>query len=151
MAINRRYINKQQHATSCGPVAVLNALKWLGRKVSYREMFPFFEELGYDPDWGQTHWWFSRSLSAFKIKYKRFSNITVSDMERELDRGNTIILNYAWDPNNRHYFFITGHTDKKFTVWNQSRSTKKYFRKQFRNGRRRDNGLDHPKMWVIYG
>ena len=54
-----RFINKQQHRTSCGPVAAINAVKWAGGKLSYREIIDIFKMLywstggqgGQHPDW----------------------------------------------------------------------------------------------------
>lgn len=151
MTIYRKYINKQQHKLSCGPVAILNAIKWLRWKgISYREMFPLFYGLGFNHEHGQTNWWFSRALNLLNIKHKFKQNITMTDIENALDAGHAVVVNYAWSLNCRHYFFVTGHTNKKLVTWNSWKKHKDFFRRHFKNSKRRDNGRDYPKMWIIY-
>lgn len=112
---------------SCGPVVILNVRKWLGRNhTSYREHLYLFEKWGFDEDgmWPKD---LSRALNAMGIRYKRKSFAVVTDIEKALKNGNSVILSYAWHHKGRrgaHYVFIDRDTGKHFRAWNWSNTSK---------------------------
>ena len=162
MATNRRFINKQQHATSCGPVAILNVRKWLGRKhTAYRPNLHHFEKWGYDEE-GMWPRELSRALNAMKIKYRRKSLVNIKDIEKAVSLGHSVILCYAWvgkdGSSGTHYVFIDRDTGKCFRAWNYSSSwktpylSKVLLRKWFKHSKDRYNKTwrnGNPIMWVI--
>jgi len=114
-----RFITEQQHASSCGPVAIINALKWLGYSVSYREELPTFTKLGYDD--GTNCYDLRRMLNAYQIKYKLYKQSSIKKLEQILNRGNTAIVCYDWvGPEDRggHYIFIDSDLKHSFGAYN---------------------------------
>ncbi len=160
MAITRKYINKQQHSYSCGPVAILNVRKWLGCKhTGYRKNIGHFRSFGYSGD-GMWPRYLSITLNKMKIKYKRKNNATMTDIEKALDKGCSVVLNYAWHnrEDGAHYAFIDKHTVKSVRAWNWSDIhktpylSKKQLRKWFRYSNKYYNKRWNevkPIIWVI--
>ena len=149
-----RYIRHQPHGMSCGPVAVLNALKWLGYSASYRDHIFNFE---WDFKNGTRHNSITQSLREYGVKFKIKSNPTAADIERILDNGRSVVLSWAWYEGGRsarHCIFIDGHTLTIFLSKNtwSNKSTKKdlmpkkTLNKYFRIGKRHDV---KPKIWEI--
>lgn len=150
-------INKQQHTTSCGPVAVMNTIKWLGGSLPYRGYIDMFKTLYWNTGGqsGQYPKYISSGLKLFDIKYKRTFHPVVKNIEDALDRGNGVILLYKWYIKGRsggHYVFIDKHTPKYFRAYNSRLSgipveSKDRFRSWFRSSKR--HGEYRPQMWEI--
>jgi hypothetical protein len=164
MTMTQKFINKQQHSYTCGPVAVLNALKWLGygKTTSYRETLLWFYQFGLCSEIGMKPKQLSKSLKALKIPYKRKSYASIQDIEKALDDGKTVVANYMWYYRGRcgkHYVFIDRHTDKSFRAWNYTSTgtapwlTKKKLAQWFRCNKRFLNKQEpeerKPVIWVI--
>jgi len=114
-----KYINIQQEPYSCGPVAIINTMKYLGQPVIYRKEMKKFKNIKeYDPNKGILPYNFSKILNKKGIKYKRHNISTVTELENILDKGNSLILNFCWDYQSRHYAFIIGHTPLKMKSYN---------------------------------
>jgi hypothetical protein len=117
----KRYIKQQQHSTSCGPVAVLNALKWLGYSAPYRENIDTFKSLGWNPEVGSYSGDMNKYLKHFDIKYKLHKKPTVAKMKKILKNGNAII--FAYDRVTEytaagHVIFIDFHSIGYFNAYN---------------------------------
>jgi hypothetical protein len=161
MAINRRFINQQQHSTSCGPVALLNVRKWLGLKhTAYRENLYHFEQWGYDEDgmWAKD---LSRALRAMKIKYRRTSHASIDVLQDILRRGNAAIVCYAHHRDGEeygHYVFVDKETPRTFRAWNWTSKlkspymSKRLLSRWFRFSKfySKRNESRHPIIWEIY-
>jgi len=158
------YIKKQQHKLSCGPVAIMNALKWLGESVSYKKDLKLFEQIGYTIKHG---WWrheLRRGLNYFNIKHKLYKQPTLQDMKNILKRGNSIILAYDWFAENSdggHYIFMDSYNGKYFQAYNVSKKGKEkgkindmYMKQTFYMSRldRKNNkkGRKCAEVWEIY-
>jgi len=152
-----RYIEKQPHKASCGPVAVINALKWLGKPATYRTHLKKCKKLGYPTNpAGTSRRLLSRFLRYFKIKYKRVTRPTLNDITKELDKGNAIILLYrtysesgSWG----HYTFINGYNDWGFKSKNALVPKFRPIIADFFRWSKRaktDGWNKVPTMWVIY-
>ncbi len=153
-----RYINKQPDGYSCGPVAVMNAIKWLGGKMSFKKDRDIFTGFGCDKD-GTNRLELTESLKAFNIKHKYYKTTTIKDIERCLARGSSVILLYklyvergSWG----HCVFIDKDNDWWFKSYNFTKegiyvAPKFLLGQWFRSSRRWSNKkFKYPVMWEIY-
>jgi hypothetical protein len=53
---------KQRDNFRCGPIAILNALRWAGKRVSYEYVYELAERCGCNPGAGTKHWNFDKVL-----------------------------------------------------------------------------------------
>lgn len=116
-----RYI-RQPDSYSCGPTAILNAMKWAGIDAT-SQYLPYLQfscrtidlETPADPEsHGTLSSDFDRVLryvgtGAFHVRRKK--NPTASEMKRHLEKGNAIALAYYWEDETEkgeHFCFIAG-------------------------------------------
>ena len=153
----KKYIEKQPHKTTCGPVAVMNTLKFIGKKrVSYRKYLKKFTKLGFPNKKGGTDLSLMRKfLKFFKIKNKYIRKPTIKQLEKELDKGNAIILAYYYyvsdGTSGGHYTFIDGYDLIRLFMHNGNDiyiSFKYILNGFFRSSKRWSN--DFPSAWIIY-
>ena len=148
-----RYINKQKHNTTCGPVALANALKWLGYSCSYNSIVKDMKD-DCDPYSGMTNSELSKIFDDYSInhRYQKWTKDATKAIERCLDRGNAVILNYTWfskTDSQRHYIFIDGHLRYRFNSYNDGIG---YTKTQFNNYNVRAKLEDKRAhtLWEIY-
>jgi len=159
-----RLINDQRHAVSCGPVAISNALKWLGISPNaYDLIHAHCMNHKYKP-WagGMPHDGLSAALRGLSVKFQHVVHPTVSDIEQILDQGKCCILGYRYWRNREcrgHYLFITGHSQKRFKISNGHFATyrgkktdrivkeKDVFRRCFHQSKQSHNL--YPSIWVF--
>lgn len=88
---------KQRDSFSCGPVAILNALSWFSDKAipySYVKFISLYVKCV--PIWGtQNATKMEKFLRLFGIKVGRRVKIKISEVDKHLDKGGTIILRYV--------------------------------------------------------
>ncbi len=112
-----RYI-KQRDKFRCGPVAVMNALKWAGEDVSYvadRDRLDKLCNCGPPPS-GTNHPGFDRALRAagkgiYSVRKVRYP--TLREIEEHLQNGHAVVFNYYWRDEEegtsaRHFEFLVG-------------------------------------------
>lgn len=124
-------INKQQHKTTCGPVAVVNALRWMGYCNTYDEIVEFFKEhFGFEHNppprrsRGVSCCKLRRGLQKLRIKHRLIQKANLSDITRALDDGKAVILRFQWNRRFGHYVFIDKHTKNFVRAWNMLHSNK---------------------------
>lgn len=118
-----RYVN-QPNPYSCGPIAILNALKWAGLDVTLQQL-PLLEyrcriidpESDDEDDQGTWNHDFDRVLrwagkKAFK-KVLRRKNPSLKEIKEHLKSGGAICLNYYWIDDKlrqegQHLTFLSG-------------------------------------------
>lgn len=120
-----RYL-KQRDYYSCGPTAVINAVKWQGEWATwddcvwlYRLIAKCTHPYGCCPEHLNKliRHEFGRKASVLKGKP------TMKYMDWWLDQGNSIILRYFWHDHKEnervgHYIFIPSRTEKYYNVVN---------------------------------
>lgn len=121
-------INKQQHKTTCGPVAIVNALRWMGYCNTYDEMVEFakehldFKHRGFkhprEKQFGVCYSQLQLGLKTLGIKHKLIRKATLSDVTKALNEGKAVILRFQWNRKYGHYVFIDKHTKKFVRAWN---------------------------------
>lgn len=146
-----RYITKQRHSASCGPVAVINILKWLGRHATYDSHLKKFLKLGWDVKDGMQFNKFSKSLKHFKIKYKRHIQPSMREVIQMLDRGHAIVVLYKWFYRGRsgaHYAAIFGYDDIHFSAKNAECAKYRFILGEFFRSAKRHSHI-YPVVWEI--
>ena len=99
----------QRDEWSCGPIALMNTLKALNRKVIYRDIHKYRKMLGWkykDGVWPES---IEKVLKRLKIKYfKRVEKkVTLGFIDKYLKKGYFCILLFAWNKDESHYILIT--------------------------------------------
>jgi hypothetical protein len=153
-----RYINCQKKLRGaggcCGWIAVTNTLKWLGYSISYKRLTEGVSSKLLNT--GLENHEVEKLMKLWRVKSKRVKAPTVRDIERELDNGNAVLLNYYWiDDDNKkenyeraHACFIHGHDKDNLFIENILHvPTKKTMRDFFKTSKNRN--YEPNLMYVI--
>lgn len=112
-----RYI-RQRDRTSCGPVAIINAVRWAGGEAKYEDKFEdYVKRCRCVSPWGSTHNAFERTLreeAEGLFKVLRVYRPTISQITSHLLSEGAVILNYRSGrkckdrrKEKRHYYLLT--------------------------------------------
>jgi len=142
-----RYIDQQKHEFTCGPVAIINALRWWGVKADYDNFLLQLEPGECTERFGMKWKTLSKVLKRNGFKVKQVYNPTMRELDAFLADGLSIILNYSYiDPEDgmleKHYVFI----DAKWRIFNGHDIDRSIMAKYFITAKRR---VQKPKAWVI--
>lgn len=158
-----RYV-KQRDKFSCGPVAIMNVLKWAGVELSHDETIkPFRTICRCDPEVGTNHPNFDRALRLITdevggIKVRRVYKPKLPEIEQHLREEGIVILNYHWrydDEWNRHFMLLVNVSEsgKSFLTVNDNRkgpALKREMRETVKKNNFRFQRVDpHFKAWFI--
>lgn len=90
-----RYI-RQRKKMDCSPTVLLNAFKWCGHDVSYKQHFHYFENiLGYDEEFGTFRGTFDRIVTKQKFPFKVVESLyspSFTKVKRLLNKNRAMIL-----------------------------------------------------------
>lgn len=109
---------KQRDQCSCGPVAILNILKWLGRDVTYSKDFQHWKERCCCDRTGTPLFGFVdalKSIEGIGVQPRTVPSVEVID--KAICEGKAVAMKSAalFDGElNGHFFIITDRTDKSF-------------------------------------
>jgi hypothetical protein len=109
---------RQRTGSSCGPVAILNLLKWLGEPVSYEKNFRYYKKKCDCNRYGTALQDFVAvlyGLNGIKITPRSVPNLGVID--EALSHGKAVVMKCAYIEKDEligHYFLITERTEKSF-------------------------------------
>ena len=127
-----RYV-KQKDMYSCGPVVIMNVLKWAGVKFSYQEKIGVLREVcGCKPGRGTSHPNLDQALRwavwevEGKLRIRRVRRPKLCQIEKHLGSGGVVVLNYAWkraDKGDRHYTLLTGVSRSGQYFWSANSFT----------------------------
>lgn len=108
---------RQYNQVECGPVAVLNALKWVGGAWTYKKHIAFIKAYcEYDTISGTHMRDVRRALKHFvgKAVRSRVEPILHLDqIKNHIAKGGAIILLYRTSPDSFHFSFVVEHHEKK--------------------------------------
>ncbi len=98
----------QRSVSDCGPVAVLNALRWAGRPAPYSQVKDLRRKLKLGTkqegvDLGRMNQFLTRECRYLKGKKVK----TFREMERHLEKSGIVLLRFCWSKTNGHYCLIT--------------------------------------------
>ena len=165
------YVN--QHTDSgCGPIVLLNLLRWAGFDVNIPQHYPLLKYLTKADDidsHGEFGVWPHDLMQAIQELCSTFSELEyvtclkqpkVQDLLKQCHQGRAVLLHYRHPkPHSSHYVFIPSHElgepipianeDNKSTV--SHRYLKTLLSRQEPNKRQIDLEIDniYPKAWVI--
>jgi len=109
---------KQLEGYSCGPVAILNALKWAGLKKTYKDVKEYKEKCFYDGwEGGVNVNDFSRAFFTYRkhlvIRYRR--NFNIGELDKHLETGGAAVVNLRRfdliDGWKGHFFLVIGKSE----------------------------------------
>jgi len=157
---------RQRDNYSCGPVAIMNVLKWAGHPINYQDSISQLQRLcNCRPKDGKgtMHSDFDRALRKIadrlgSFKVRRVHRPALSEIEEHLQAGGLVILNYYWRKKGEGY--------RHFSILADVKPSGKYFltvndfahgpaerivsRKKFKNFNLRFQRVDpHYKAWFI--
>ena len=120
--------SKQYNYFSCGPIALLNALKWAGCNYSLKNDLKRIKKLCKLDNDGVLVSDFHSALkkeSKNILKYKRYIKFSINNMISHLNNGGSIILNYRfvfedYGEEIRHFTLITSIRRNKFIAINNN-------------------------------
>lgn len=150
-------INRQQHNTDCGPVAIKNALEAKGIRSSYKEILDFSKSyLNFNHD-GMNIDEIEMGLTYLGLNPRYCRDVSSKTISKLLDQGKVLILLYRWYSNGRnngHFVMIDRETDKHVRAWNwtskkghSAMMPKWYLTKVLRYSSRHHKG--YPQLIVI--
>jgi hypothetical protein len=156
-----RYV-RQRDRYSCGPIAIINAIKWAGKSAS---IWQDFEAVTQDckcvPPGGTKHADFDHALRKHSrgFRAKRRIQPSFTSIERYLRMPRSaVIVNYAYDRDGvrgAHYalFIGTSRSGESFVGINIRRKTVFSISRQefMRDLRRRKDGCGrvYPRVWFL--
>ncbi len=159
-----RYI-KQRDKYRCGPVAIMNILKWSGETDSHNYLRDWATYIcGCEPPHGTAHKEFEKGLRQASKCYGRSFTVrkvmhpTLAEIEKHLRSGGAVVMNYYWErgkKNARHYSVLVDVSDsgRSFRVINgrrRGRAAKWISREDFKKWERRFQRTDkNHKAWFV--
>ena len=159
-----RLYTKQRKRFDCGPVTIINALKWAGKNITYEKRINYFKRLCKCDDIdGTKHRNFDRALrisgkDMFSIR--RVHHPTLKEIVNHLKNKNAIVINYRWrkrksNRNMRHFILLVGIEPSKdsFDVVNgygKGPALQPVLREQFKRLELRFQRVDkHYNAWFL--
>lgn len=116
-----RYV-RQQDDYSCSPVAILNTLKWLGRKVSYKNLHAIKRLCNCTKE-GTDDNGIEEALHLLNIKYEYRNELNVFSIVRHLEKGGIVLINGYCERNEGwHSFLCVDYDNRYFYTINEKRN-----------------------------
>lgn len=157
---NPRYVG-QRDGISCGPLAILNILKWAGYAITSNYLKNLRKYCKTDKDGTDTKY-ISKVLNRYsKLEYKCIPFVKINDLHKHLENEGSAIIEVSWfneDINDSagHFYVIIGvieidnKTFYKVINWKkgftQNFAERKVIIKEFRKCMKSE---ENPKAWLI--
>lgn len=107
-----RYV-KQRDSYSCGPVAIINILKWLGvEKVTYK-LLPFAQIICNCSTDGTHDIDIEKAMKYLEITKKRKISPSIKEVDKHLISGGIILISYVTIFDDGHFSLCVGKHDGK--------------------------------------
>jgi hypothetical protein len=104
---------------------MLNALRWCGHNISYKETISTSKEFGYDPKVGMSGLQLISALISKDIDHSVAHKIKLKDIIKEIDKDNSVILGLACSKDEDfHAVFVDKYTKKYIRTWNMTNYNK---------------------------
>lgn len=123
-----RYL-KQRNANDCGPIAIINVLKTLGRDFTYRDLFTIYRKCKYNHKIGTYNHDLTIALRSLKLKFVRRIDLSLDSVPLILSQNKFLIVMIRHLPkeknNDYHYMLIIDYNKsrEKYRVVNYYRSS----------------------------
>jgi len=128
---------RQRNGTTCGPIAIMNLLKWLGRPITYHKDYKYYKKKCRCKEYGTELSDFVSVLygiEGIKISPRTVPNIGVID--EAISQGRAVVMKSALIEGGEilgHYFIVTERTDKSFFCVNVNNKHSWISKPAFRN------------------
>lgn len=145
---------KQRDEFSCGPVAIINALKWAGHDYTYQAL-PTIRRLCRCKDEGTHSENLTRGLeklkkrNKLKFKYNDLEYPTLLKIDKHLKKGSLIFLYRENNQDIGHYIFINSKKENWYSVVNYSKKTKGKMHRKTLMRLVKNRFFDMPSVWYI--
>lgn len=113
----KRYLN-QRDDYSCGPIAIVNAFKWLGYSATTKDLTVLRKVCELDKEYGITIKGLNNGLKYMCKKYKhpkirKTTKVTIKRIEKLISQGKAVLVDFGWmrkelGTTAGHYFLIHG-------------------------------------------
>ena len=122
-----KFLNQRKGSYDCGPVAILNVLKWAGYNVSKKRHMDDIKDLCNHMARGGGGVYYKdllNALSKFKdcIKFYMRHNITIYMIDKHLMNGGIVLMHTSHKREDggrsAHYWIITGRMGDSYNVHN---------------------------------
>jgi len=156
---------KQRDTFRCGPIAILNSIKWTGIEAPYSQFVPIISRLSRcEPPEGTSHGFFDQALRIVGQKcpkpfqVRRINQPYLFQIEDHLRADGAVILNYYWRQeylDARHFLLITGLSPSGQTLYTvnghrEGRALRAVRRQTFVNHHLRFQRVDESfKAWFL--
>lgn len=149
---------KQREATTCGPMAVLNAAKWAGLPVTVKKDINKCKELcKWNQYEGAGPWSIEKALKAmviFEVK-EIIDTPKLREIDREVDKGRAVVIKYCHGCGG-HYMLCIGRTKRYYKMVNSKlegpalrRMERKTLSKHLKEKHMTSGALFFPMAWSI--
>lgn len=108
---------KQRDKSSCGPIAIINILKWMGLPVTYNFIDIARHFCDWDPRYGVYKNGLINALNKFNIDFMIVDSPSIKSMDNHLDMEGIIIFDYYFSET-AHYTLCVGHTKNFYKMVN---------------------------------
>lgn len=158
-----RYV-KQNDESSCGPVALINTLKWLGLEVSYKSFIHIarhlckWEDARCRDGGGTEDENLQKALDYFNINYKVATQPSLKRLNNHLDSGGAAIIGYfniysvpGFKMKSGHFTLCISRTSRTYTMVNDrpNNTITKRYKDTMRAILKSQADGDRCKVWFI--
>jgi len=153
---NIRYI-KQRDETSCGPIAIINILKWLGCNITYKYLDTARTLCGWESGntaaSGTTDRGLRFALNTLKIYAIHRNSPNLKLLDNHLNKGGAAIVEYiiprcsiekGW-----HFALCVGKENSSYIIVNDGYSTVSYYKRSTISKMWRQH-KKYCSYWLIY-
>ena len=119
---------RQRNRYSCGPTAIVNVRKWLGKSASYEDIKKVSKKTKTARS-GTDVSEFHTELKRCAGQVKKRIQPSISEVNAQLKKGNLVVLFYGWTNKNvegAHFGVFFKKTKKRYFGWNISRTKTVY-------------------------
>lgn len=147
-----RYVS-QRDSYSCGPIAIINTLKFLGINITYKAL-PYIRMLcNCKINYGTDEEDIENVLKMFGIRFKGIHHPTLKEIDKHIECGGAILLNYSFGIDIGHYTLCIGRNKTNYFLVNdmEGKTVSDCHRKLFMYMTEWEKlGQRKPYCWFIY-
>ena len=107
---------RQRDSYSCGPVSVINVLKWKQYPITYASLPALRKLCKCHPATGTDKEDLEAALRVLGIRFKRTMGPTMKEIDQHLSKGGVVLINYCITVG--HYALCVGRSNKTYTMVN---------------------------------
>lgn len=137
--------------SDCGPIAIINILKWAGFQVTTKRHLPYLNEMCRPEGLGTSIRNLHKTLSHLKRRrfwFRYRPQAKIGAIDATLKKGGAVLLYYMSDPTQYHFTLIIQGDGDRYTVVNAFKG--KTVATVSRSTIRKWGRVGHPATWHIF-